>query len=613
MAIRLASAIGEQRSVNPYEGLGDAITKAAGGVGDAFAKKQAEEAKKQAQEQKLKDAYMNLIKVEAPTGTAEQKAEYENFGKNIIAELMIMRENKKVSAAAFEKAAKEAQYGLDERAVKMKEDWDWLSKVSDPKFAEEYDTKSFNDWMIGKGSSSQVAEMEGDDFMAASTKDRAGKMPSEQGGMQATPTQTQFTGDYYLRLPFEEQKKINLRDVGTKLVTPINPGLQKAAKGYFGDSLDFGAFTTKRQNEKGGLEYSVDEAGIDKEARKFAASVLGDGNFGSKEHRLYQKYLERIAIQKGTEAGLSGDKLAQFVEDSVEKVAYDDFVRNARAASEKRMMNEKEDPLRREGKGIEINLTGSGGGSSKIWNVSDPLLKPLYEVKDGKKTENKIGDFYYHSLQTAAAGENPKKVNIGGYTDVIVEGINVNKKTGKPEYIDITVPAKYNKYDGLIEGTGVQKVVRVNKDTDIENLRNNIGKDLYDKTIGAHKPSQSETKAAPKDYGTRPDGTKKGKGYFGELKMEDGSGSVATEISMNFDDVLGGALIPSLVPTLTESEKKHLLKGNKATKEIQLKAIKHAEERASKGLSPFVDGGELKSKSGKPIYWDKTAKTYKYK
>jgi len=120
-------------------------------------------------------------------------------------------------------------------------------------------------------------------------------------------------------------------------------------------------------------------------------------------------------------------------------------------------------------------------------------------------------------------------------------------------------------------------------------------------------------KTQPKDYGTRPDGTKKGKGYFGELKMEDGSGSVATEISMNFDDVLGGALIPSLVPTLTESEKKHLLKGNKATKEIQLKAIKHAEERASKGLSPFVDGGELKSKSGKPIYWDKTAKTYKYK
>jgi hypothetical protein len=191
---------------------------------------------------------------------------------------------------------------------------------------------------------------------------------------------------------------------------------------------------------------------------------------------------------------------------------------------------------------------------------------------------------------------------------VKVEGYNVDESTGdiKIDLEEFEVDTKnednrnsfIGKYPTTIRSVGLNVPTKV-----VVSGKQGVG------TI----QGKGAEKTQPKDYGTRPDGTKKGKGYFGELKMEDGSGSVATEISMNFDDVLGGALIPSLVPTLTESEKKHLLKGNKATKEIQLKAIKHAEERASKGLSPFVDGGELKSKSGKPIYWDKTAKTYKYK
>jgi hypothetical protein len=96
-------------------------------------------------------------------------------------------------------------------------------------------------------------------------------------------------------------------------------------------------------------------------------------------------------------------------------------------------------------------------------------------------------------------------------------------------------------------------------------------------------------------YGLRNDGTPKDKGYFGELKMKDGSGKVATEISIGVDLGEGEQEIPTLVPTLTEQEKDWLLKGNnpndrsKTGEAITEKAIKHAQERMSKGMPVFQD------------------------
>lgn len=88
-------------------------------------------------------------------------------------------------------------------------------------------------------------------------------------------------------------------------------------------------------------------------------------------------------------------------------------------------------------------------------------------------------------------------------------------------------------------------------------------------------------------YGKRPDGTAKGKGWLGEMKRPDGG--VSTELSVQFDDVLGGKPIPLLVPTLTPAEIEHLLSGKPATPGIHDKAIQHAIDRNKNGLSPFKD------------------------
>lgn len=90
-------------------------------------------------------------------------------------------------------------------------------------------------------------------------------------------------------------------------------------------------------------------------------------------------------------------------------------------------------------------------------------------------------------------------------------------------------------------------------------------------------------------YGLRADGTEKGTGYFGELPMQDGSGKVATEISIGVNIDGRDVEIPTLVPTLSEEEKSYLLNGGEPTEAIVTKAVEYARMRMSKGLSPFAD------------------------
>jgi hypothetical protein len=93
-------------------------------------------------------------------------------------------------------------------------------------------------------------------------------------------------------------------------------------------------------------------------------------------------------------------------------------------------------------------------------------------------------------------------------------------------------------------------------------------------------------------WGARADGTEKGDGYFGPLQMKDGSGSVATEISVGVNIDGREVEVPTLVPTLTPAEKDHLLSGQAPTQEIVRKAVDHARERIAAGKSPFAQPGE---------------------
>ena len=96
-------------------------------------------------------------------------------------------------------------------------------------------------------------------------------------------------------------------------------------------------------------------------------------------------------------------------------------------------------------------------------------------------------------------------------------------------------------------------------------------------------------------YGSRPDGSKKGMGWLGEIQLA--NGGIATEYTVQSDAVQqGGRRIdfPTLVPTLSAEEivilKDDIIPNGKAVPEpIMQKAIKHANEQISKNRSVFAE------------------------
>lgn len=100
------------------------------------------------------------------------------------------------------------------------------------------------------------------------------------------------------------------------------------------------------------------------------------------------------------------------------------------------------------------------------------------------------------------------------------------------------------------------------------------------------------------DYGNRPDGTKKGTGFFGVIKRPDGY--VMTEISIGVGINGKETTIPLVVPALDKKELDYLMRANPKARDFQErmpstiipKAVDHAVMRMKEGKSPFIGEGE---------------------
>tara|TARA_R100000781_G_scaffold37648_1_gene26604 strand:+ start:8985 stop:13775 length:4791 start_codon:yes stop_codon:yes gene_type:complete len=87
------------------------------------------------------------------------------------------------------------------------------------------------------------------------------------------------------------------------------------------------------------------------------------------------------------------------------------------------------------------------------------------------------------------------------------------------------------------------------------------------------------------------------RGFLGPI-VSNVTGKTHTELSVTFEDVLGGRPIPLLVPTLTEEDQDWFRENNAegnpriVPDSIKQKAIIHALERDKQGLDPFYQDGE---------------------
>ena len=117
--------------------------------------------------------------------------------------------------------------------------------------------------------------------------------------------------------------------------------------------------------------------------------------------------------------------------------------------------------------------------------------------------------------------------------------------------------------------------------------------DEYDQEISGLLPNQGG--AQPTNYGTRADGTKKGSGFLGEIKLP--NGQIATEVSIGVNINGKEVEIPTLVPALTAEQRDFIAKGgNPLTRQdIVRTAIEHASKRIAAGLSPFNEPAAVAS------------------
>ncbi len=105
---------------------------------------------------------------------------------------------------------------------------------------------------------------------------------------------------------------------------------------------------------------------------------------------------------------------------------------------------------------------------------------------------------------------------------------------------------------------------------------------------------QSQIPYDPATFGTRPDGTPKGLGYFGVLKRPDGG--ISTELSMGFEIDGRQVEMPAINPLTTRKELDYLLSGGTGDaaleQSIEKKAYQFGLSRLQQGKSPFAQPGE---------------------
>ena len=162
----------------------------------------------------------------------------------------------------------------------------------------------------------------------------------------------------------------------------------------------------------------------------------------------------------------------------------------------------------------------------------------------------------------------------------------------------------------------------------LQKYKNNLSDDIYNQALEKHGPYvtqdelnhyedltgnyakggevkdlHSKYEESDYGYGNRPDKTKKGLGYFGELERPDGTG-VMTEYSIGVP-IHGKEMdIPTLVPTLTPEEVQHILnikEGERIPRSIVNKAIDHAHKRIKEDKPVFATEKDLYADGGSVV------------
>jgi len=399
MAIKLASAVGSQREpIGILGGLDEAINKTGDAIQADQLRKSEAAAKKKDQEQRMKDAILGSLDVTTLEDVhPDDRAEDVNYKKEQFAKIAIASHDPNVTSSQLQQMHRDYIQGAKDREYLYKRDWE-KARALEKARKEGYLTKDMDMFLAGQ------TEQQNTPTQISKSQENGGiGVPTQEEALGST----QFTGTPYFKKPIEERLKTNIDEEFDKRVVMPTLGALEAVKDINGKEFSPNDFVTRTVNKEGGWDYFVDKAKLENEAQKYAIHMTGNTNYGKRQNQT-KTAMEKEAYMALRNAGLSDDEIAAEMPNVVKQLAYDDFMRKVQPAIDGELTRQKEEPLRREGKGLNINFGGAGsvskGGTTLTkTNAPSPVIQERY-AKKLEEIDSQIKD-----LEQDDKVENPKE------------------------------------------------------------------------------------------------------------------------------------------------------------------------------------------------------------
>lgn len=417
MAIRLASAIGEQRKpMSPFEGLSDVIAKTGSDINEGIKAKREAEAKKTALNQSAKDAISRSIKTDPVSGVPEEVKEYETYIQQGFETLFGLRNDPSVTPDQYEKAARDFEYGAKQRALKYKEDAEVYKQSGEMKDA--YHLDEFAGFLTGTPDKKfketipvDPAEIEAKkqeievgrkaaldntlsdpNFMSMTErqKEEISKGINQQFDEKISEIETPKTEEKivkgregYWSLPFDKKLEIDLRTQLKNKAIPVTPNAIDVAKGVLGSPYTM-SYVTTIQKTDGSSDYVVDEKALEIDAESIADKFKNPPAVSpNKEFNLLNRSLEAQAMDFLMKNKPQGEITPEDVAETKKQLFKSKFLEEARSKI-------REDQLKmREARANSRSGSGSKTDSKepRVEQIKGSVPPPLEQLR-----RNQIGD-----------------------------------------------------------------------------------------------------------------------------------------------------------------------------------------------------------------------------
>jgi len=399
MAIKLASAVGSQREpIGILGGLDEAINKTGDAIQADQLRKSEAAAKKKDQEQRMKDAILGSLDVTTLEDVhPDDRAEDVNYKKEQFAKIAIASHDPNVTSSQLQQMHRDYIQGAKDREYLYKRDWE-KARALEKARKEGYLTKDMDMFLAGQ------TEQQNTPTQISKSQENGGiGVPTQEEALGST----QFTGTPYFKKPIEERLKTNIDEEFDKRVVMPTLGALEAVKDINGKEFSPNDFVTRTVNKEGGWDYFVDKAKLENEAQKYAIHMTGNTNYGKRQNQT-KTAMEKEAYMALRNAGLSDDEIVAEMPNVVKQLAYDDFMRKVQPAIDGELTRQKEEPLRREGKGITFNNNLGGGGIETPDGVFIPKETPLMSDEQFNQKWKQKNEEYYNNWLTKYDELNPK-------------------------------------------------------------------------------------------------------------------------------------------------------------------------------------------------------------